>query len=176
MNLITKGLGGGDGFYSLLITKGLGHGDMANSIRQLIVDAIVTRMQSITTVNSYETELGANVYEWRTTDLQASELPCVIIKDASETVVVKGSVHEYTLPIELEIKATGSDMTVIRDALADVIVAVGTDPGWGSLVVRTIPVENETLDFDQQDRKYSTTILKLELTYRTKPFQPFDVL
>lgn len=149
---------------------------MADSIRQQIVDAILTRMQTILIVNGYETDLGNNVFEWRTTDLQESELPGLIVRDVSEDVAVRGGNHVCTLNIEVEAKASGTtSATVIRDIIADITKAIGTDINFSNLVQETEPVENESLGFEQKDKKFSGATMRFNCVYVTNAFDPYNL-
>lgn len=147
---------------------------MATSVRESIVASIITRLQTITTINGYETNLGSNVFDWKVIDVQESDLPCVTVKDTSEDVEVRGRNHLCRLQIELEAKAAGVDKSIPRKVLADVQKAIGVDPNFDNQVTSTEPVENETLDFEQQNKVFSSIIMKFVVNYATLAFQPYQ--
>jgi phage regulator Rha-like protein len=145
------------------------------SVRQQIVDAVKKRMKTVKKLNGYQTNMGLNVFVWRTTNIPSIELPCIIIKDSSEVSEAVGSRHIHILPLSIEIKIESVDMEVIRGAIADISMAIGVDPTWGKLVVQTVPVNVEATDFAIANKAYSSTAINIELKYRTKPFSPFRV-
>ncbi len=148
---------------------------MADSIRQQIIDALKTRLEDVTTINVNETEVGSNIFEWRTTDWQESELEGINIRDTNESVEVRGGNHACSLDIELEAKvAAGTSPAKSRAVIADVTKAIGSDPRFGGLVQHTTPVENE-MDIEQKDKKFSTILMKFNLKYVTKAFSPFTL-
>jgi hypothetical protein len=152
-----------------------------DSIRQQIVDALVTRLEGILVNKGYETDLGLNIFEWRTTDFQESELPGCVVRDPDEETEVKGQYHYNKLNIEIEAKTKNSPVTALttaresRKVIADITRAIGTDPTFGGLAIMTDPVDNESLDMEQKDRQFGSILMKLNILYRTKMFQPFSV-
>ncbi len=146
---------------------------MATSIRQSIIDSIITRLQTITIANQYETDLGNNVFEWRETDIELLDLPCVVLRDPSESVVARGGNHHYSLEIELEAKSLASDTALVRNIIADITKAIGVDPNFDSLVYQTTPVENETLEIEHKGKLFSSITMKFEVNYSTQAFKPY---
>ncbi len=150
---------------------------MAESIRQQIMSALKTRMQTITTGNGYVTNIGSNVFEWRTTDFQVSELPAMDIRDTGEEVEVRGGNHIYTLTVEIESKVSGATSGAdMRDIMADIIKAIGTDTGFSNLVQDTKPVQNESTGLGQNDKKIGSILMTFEMRYLTKAFTPFTLV
>ncbi len=154
---------------------------MADSIRQQIVDALETRLKDILVAKGYKTDLARNIFIWRTTDLQESELPALVVRDMPEDVIVRGTNHEYTLTFELEAKIKNSPITAMipakeaREVIADVIKAIGVDPNFSNLVQGTRPVSNESLSIEQKDKKVASLIMKIEIRYVTKRFAPLTL-
>lgn len=147
---------------------------MVDSIRQKIVDDFKTRMQTITTGNGYETNLGSNIFVWRTEDWQESELPGGDIRDGDEDVEVVDDLHIFTLDMELEVKVSGTvSRADIRKIIADVTVAVGVSK-FSSYILTAIPVSNETPDFDKKDKLFGSIIMKFQVTYTTGAFDPYN--
>ena len=125
---------------------------MAKSIRQSIVESIIARLQTITVANGYETNLGSNVFDWKLSAVQEGSLPCVALRDTNETIERRGGNHLHTLSNELEAKADGSD----------------------SQVYNTDPVENEQLDFEAENKEFSTINMTFSVKYSTLAFQPYQ--
>jgi hypothetical protein len=147
---------------------------MADSKRQQIMTALITRLQTITVANGYETDIGANVNEWHVTNFEEAELPAVDVRDTTESVEVRGGNHDYTLSIQIETKVSGTTAAAkMRDVIGDVIKAIGTDPSLGSLAQNVRPVQNEIAEIDQKDKRIASILQVFELRYITKAFKPF---
>ncbi len=149
---------------------------MATSIRQQIIDALVTLLGTITTGNGYETSIGSNVFEWRTDNWQESEVPGVAVSDPDESVERKGIKDYHSLSISFEVKTSGStSTTVFRDAIADIDKALSTDPTLGGLVQSMTPVDNESAVVEKADKIFASTTIKIIAVYRTAMFNPFTL-
>lgn len=150
---------------------------MPDSIRQQIMDALVVRLRTILTADGYETNLGLNITEWRTTDVQVSELtsnPVADVRDVSESVVISGGNEIHSLEVEITAYVLGSTMqTGTRDVIADIDAAIGTDPTFDGLVQKLPPVGNESVRTEQKDRKVGSVDINLTLDYVTGRFSPF---
>lgn len=152
---------------------------MASSVRQQIVDALVALLRTVKTINGYETELGSNVTEWRTTEWQESELPGCDVRDTGEETEAKGQYHYNTVHAELEAKVQDASAPgVVRNVIADINKAIGTvtkTDALGSLVTQISPVENESIDFEKKDRSFGGVLMKIDISYRIKAFKPYTV-
>jgi len=149
---------------------------MPASIRQQIIDAVETRLKTIKVANGYETDIGLNVNVWHVTDLQEPELPAIDIRDTSESIEVRGGNHICTLTIEIEAKVSGASSGVsMRDILADIIKAVGTDPSFSGLVQETKPLQNDSFGFGKQDKTIASILMTFEMRYLVKAFKPYTL-
>lgn len=154
---------------------------MADSVRQQIFDALITRLQTISVANNYETALGANVHERRTTPWQESELPGLDVREGDEDIAIGGEFHVFTLAIEIEIMVTGTaSQADVRKATADVTQAVGKPPlpasdvKFSSLIKRVEPVSTAKPDFEQKDSKFGSILTAFNIIYRTLAFDPYS--
>lgn len=106
---------------------------MADSKRQKIVDAIKVRMQTILTANSYSTNIGQNVTDWKV-NFQDSELPAVSVCDlpanaADDSQNGKLDRTIWLMPVQIRVYAAKDDTPAnIREMLKDVQAAIRTDP------------------------------------------------
>jgi hypothetical protein len=136
--------------------------------RQDIVDAVKTRMELIQG-SPYHTTIGTNVYVWHPTPVHGNRLPCIIIRDLSDTLLAQNIYdnwdHRLTVAISVMAKGTTSDETV-REMIADVLTAIGTDHTWGSKAVLTDFVGDEML-VDQEEDRISGATITIEIQYRT---------
>jgi hypothetical protein len=148
---------------------------MANSRRQRIVEELISIFEKNTKLYGHKTNLGSNVFEWKTTDFQEADLPGMNLRDTDETVEVKGSNHYYTLTIEIEAKVQASTSTATaREVIADIMTIIGQNCSLGGLTTNIKPVENELLDFEKANKKFGTILMKFEVQYITKAFQPYS--
>lgn len=154
---------------------------MADSIRRQIFNDLKTRLQTISVVNNYQTALGANVKERRTTPWQASELPGLDVREGDEAVVLQGAWHLFTVACEIEIMVTGTaSQSDIMQAIADVTQAVGKPPApaanvkFSSLIIRAEPMSTAKPDFEQKDSKFGSILMNFNIIYRTPAFDPYN--
>ncbi len=150
---------------------------MPDSLRQQIINAVDARLKTITTANSYETDLGRNVFEHRTTALGDSELPGINFRDvgcdvSQEDVAIGQHGYELTMEAEIVVKAGATSAIQIRKMIADVIKAIGVDPRWGNLAVRTTPL-SDGLKFDQSEKIIAGALLTYSIIFRTTKFNPY---
>lgn len=149
---------------------------MADSIRQQIVDGFTTRMQTITKINGYKTDLGANISEHRTEDWQESELPGGDARDGDESIEVSGDEHIFTLDMEIEVKMSGTaSQRDVMKIIADVTKAVGVSK-FSGFIETVRPVSNEAPDFEKKDKQFGSITMKFEVIYRTKAFDPYTTI
>lgn len=148
---------------------------MPDSRRQQIIDQLKTLLATVLISNGYKTNVGSNIFEWKSIDFQDSELPGIDVRDPDESVETKGGRHYYTLTIEIEAKVSASTTTnQAREVLADIETLMGSNQNLGGLVHLVRPVQNELLDFEKVNNKFGTVSMRLEVQYATKAFQPYS--
>jgi len=113
------------------------------TLRQQIVDAIVTRFKDISTAGGYQTDLGTRVFLGRTTEPVESECPALNIWDTDEDNARRlNRIHEHRLKIQAFVYQAGSTVAggaYVRKAVADIFKAIGVDVTWGGLALDTEP-------------------------------------
>jgi hypothetical protein len=148
---------------------------MPDSRRQQIIDQIKTLLATILISNGFKTNVGSNVFEWKSIDFQDTEIPGVDVRDPNEEVETRGGRHYYTLTIEIEAKVSASSTTnQAREVLADIETLLGSNQNLGGLVHLVRPVQNELLDFEKVNNKFGSVTMRLEVQYATKAFQPYS--
>ncbi len=148
---------------------------MADSIRQQIIDELICIFGKLTKLYGHKTNLGSNVFEWKTTNFQESDLPGIMLRDTTETVDTRGLRHFYTLTIETESKFQASTTTnIAREVIADIICVLGQNVTLGGLVYNIRPVEIELLNFEKTDKNFGTVLINFEVEYSTELFQPYQ--
>lgn len=146
---------------------------MPTTVRQLIVNAVKTRLQAINGSSPYETSIGANVEEWRVKPPEEAEATVVTFRDVDEQVSQRTSgVQEWRLKFEVEIWNFGqADQSTVRKQVADVYRALGQDRYWGGLAFDTEP-SADTMELDLQTRVLRGALVTFFVKYRTKSWKP----
>lgn len=149
--------------------------------RQDIMSAIATRMAGILTTSEYHTNLGQNVITGRprligpdgaigSAIVEPSELPCVLIRDPLDEITntTLGGKQEHRLSVEIEVRCEGgSDTdTDLRQMVADVYRAIGTDTRWSTLAMNTSPVSDET-HILQGDKIIGAALVRINIQFHT---------
>ena len=151
--------------------------------RDLIMQAVVTRMQGILTSGGYYSNLGSKVFEWRPKVLaeggasyvptEQDELPALHIRDPIDAIVrvdLKGN-EDHELNGEFEIAhAAGDTPQEMRQQIEDVRAAIGTDYTWGGYAKKTAidaPIETVRI---QADRTFFRTLIRAKIFYSTSAF------
>ena len=158
---------------------------MADDVRQKIVDAVKSRLQTITTGNGYETNVGGNVKVWRdmsSSPFASGDLDALNIRDMRTEASREGqpmgtTQHEMTMHIE----AATKDNTMARDKklrkiLADLIKAIGTDRQWtvsGAKLAWNTQIESTAIDVQHKGEILGGCQLVISILYRTLDFDPY---
>jgi hypothetical protein len=138
--------------------------------RDAIVDAVVARMQGITTANVYQTDAGQNVFRWRTADVAPSECPAIDVRDPERRLlgVYTQNVRDYELAVECTAFAAagaGTD-TALNQIVEDMLKAVlDGDETWGGLAVKTA-FEGDRKGLEQRDVKVGIAVVRFLIHYR----------
>lgn len=148
---------------------------MADSKRQDIIDAIETRMKTILVAGGYETNLGSNVFIWKATPFQSTEVPGVDVRDVddiSEAQTVGEEIH--TMPIECRCHVgTTASMTDVRKITADINKAVGVDVTWSGLAEDTTQVQGGLADIEIGNEVNTIVVVKFSITYVTGRYDSY---
>jgi hypothetical protein len=139
---------------------------MANT-RQQIVDALDTRLQTITTLNGYSANLG--VYEWLVTPLEEADLPAVVFRDTVDDIddEKEFSRLDHTLTVELDVAASSTaSADSVRELIKDILTAIGTDKEFGGLAYNT-DVLTASLEVSEADQRLTGGQIIIEIKYRT---------
>jgi len=151
---------------------------MPTSIRQLVVTALDTLLKTILVANGYNLGLGSNVFWWRDTPLQVSELPGLVCRDTNDTMVRAIGQHEHALTIEIIALLESSDSGAsIRQATADIIKAIGTNVSpntcLGGYAEDINPPDSEVIEVEHEGIKGYGLKMIFQVIYATSPFDPY---
>lgn len=147
-----------------------------DSKRQQIIDAIDARLKTIKTVNGYETDAGNNVFEWRATPLQDSELPALLFRDTTSPVDDETySMHLHTLSVEITLVASGATSAdIIRKMLADIQKAIGTDATWSGIAADTLLRTVDIGTVEHAEFKYTGGAINIAIQYLTERWNAYQ--
>lgn len=157
----------------------------SDSYRQQIIDAMATRFAGINGGSNYFNDLtDAKVFVWRQAEIQAADMPCVVVVDSTEDVEplsIGGpgnSRVRATLNVEVmaavvdpsESTTPAATATLARKLVQDLIKAVGVDSSWGLDNCWT-QIRQTDIDVQKGNRYAAFGYLRLAIQYS---FNRFD--
>lgn len=152
---------------------------MANTIRELIMQELVTRLERISIDAGFETDCGLHVFRHKSTDFQDTELPGINLREVSSRFSPKvgGGFHDWEVDIEIEAiqVIVGDGGLAMSKAEADVIKAIGPDWRFDNMEIShctILPVEM-SMQVRNKDRAFAVVQSRWLLKYRTQGWDPF---
>lgn len=146
------------------------------SLRQQLVDAVLARFALITTANSYQTNIGANLEEWRTTPLGENETNFLNVRDTEDVIQPdpqgpNSGKRTWALLISAEavMAETGQNAQHARKAIADIKKAIAIDQTWGGLARRTDEV-SDSLMHDRSGARLGGALVQFKIVTSRQPF------
>ena len=149
---------------------------MPTTIRQQIIDAVAARFATILTSGGYQTDIGARVTQWNVKSIDERSVRGIDIMDVEEETTDQVTRHQdHTLTMWAVVHAKESDSTAsyLRNAIADVWRAIGTDRRWSTLARDTLPIKSEML-FNQAGQLNGAARIQFKILYRTATYNPFS--
>lgn len=137
--------------------------------RQQIVNALDARLKSILVINGYGSDLGTTVSAWRTRPMSPTEEMALVYRDttAPKTAAEVGR-HAHTLTVEMSLVVQDdTPAETVRDLIADIVAAIGSDPRFGGLARWSTLVSDE-LTVMQDSGHLAGAALTWEITYTTE--------
>ena len=145
---------------------------MANQ-QQTIIDAINTRIETITTDNGYVTNIGENVLVDEAADISDEESPYTRVVDFEDECGINTSVDGiflYELPIAIEAYITGTTSPKTgREAVFDILEAVGQDPRCSNSIAYIKPV-SQSIEVEHAGKKAVKATVWCNIKYQTKAY------
>jgi len=158
---------------------------MADSIQRQIMDAISTRAATILVSGGFKTDIGSNVFRWKTKAWESHEMPGISIKDPTTPVQwdkMRGNAGgpggtwknltrvEFQVAIELADDSTNQAVAdKVRDAIDDVYKMIAVDITWGGLARWTMPVDH-SIDLIEENKTLGGGNIKVDIDFRTLAF------
>jgi len=115
--------------------------------------------------------LKDNIFAWRDTPLQATELPGLIYRDRTETKDFLTFGRNYRR-LTLEIEVFGSTADEIREAIADIETVIYNDETWGGLALNTQLNTNE-MEIDQKENYFAASRIYMIVNFTTVKNDPY---
>lgn len=132
--------------------------------RQEICDALKAQLETITTVNGYNTDIGQNVMEWSQVLVEPTA-DCVIFGDTDEKYTDENARLQCELTVEIQATLFTADYgTKARQALQDMIKAIYKRKSLGLKRVSIDVLEN-SIATDDGGRDLVFIYLKTEIKY-----------
>ena len=158
---------------------------MADSKRETAVNALKTRLQTITTGNGYETDIGSNVKIYFPAEIELDDdtLPLVNIKDGDTDIslfdddlgpiTIGKERQRINMSIHIRMAEGTNTAVYLRKAIADVYKAIGTDRRLGGAVFEIFP-SSHTMGVTQTDRVIGSADIVLSVFLETGLFNPYS--
>lgn len=150
---------------------------MADSKRQKIVDAIVTRLRLINGAGSYTTDVNDRVEDSRT-QWDQSELPAISVFDGdalanpTSPAMARSVVHQMTVLLK-GYTVQGETAAAVRTLMKDILTAIRQDDKWSvagvPLVMQTRPVR-ESITRSPESFEIEGCEVEIEVQYLTQKF------
>lgn len=140
-----------------------------SSVRQQIIDAVETRLKTITTANGYATQIGSKVYVWRKSPLANTELPAVLVQDMAAQ-VDEEIIGQFTHRLAVRCAVFTSSATSpaqARAALNDLVTALFTDPFWSGLAEGGTTVASHDIMVEHDNNLVCAASVDIDIVYRT---------
>jgi len=143
--------------------------------RQQIIDYVKTALSAIEAGATYYRTI-TTVDEHRAIPLEETELPAVIVRDLADDILApEGMASTYnrnyhSLTLTLELVTNDETMAEVRQHLADIYKAIGTDHTLGGYAITCDPV-GDKIQVDQQEMKIQGAIITIKVLYQTRVWQ-----
>lgn len=155
--------------------------------RRQILEAVKTRLQTISVAGGYHTGVGSNVFIWKSDPFQQHQLPALNIIRGANTVedeflrsTASGdNISQYILSVGIDIICQPGSVVHddMEDIISDVYKAIGVDPTWGGLALQTWAVDDEVSvqkhsgEGSSFDKIVGGGTINIRIQYRTSKWQ-----
>ena len=138
--------------------------------REQVMAAFAARMETVRVSSGFNTDLGKNVFRWRTTALGPGEVPGCIVRDVSRRVTYEYSDTQRDYEMAVEVigmaspgDAADSNLNLVNDDIYKVVLE--GDRTLGGVVNDIVPESDEKV-FDQQERRIGGVLVRFNVRYR----------
>ena len=136
-------------------------------IRGQIISFFINELKKIKKSNGFNTNAGENVFEWRDSPLQKTELPGLIIRDALVRREI-GTIGSFRWVLRIDVACFGRNAEEIRNVIADVIKVIGIceEQHFGGIVTYTDISSADTM-IERHDIEIGSAIISCDVIYET---------
>lgn len=149
---------------------------MATLKRKTLIDALETRLKTITVANGYRTGIGSNVKIYRMDvprpDATGIAAAMVDIRDTGQEPMGQAvnspqNGIDWSLTVDITVMAWQGSTTAeyIRNAISDIYKAIGTDITFGGYAWQTVPLGDE-IEVEQEAYKLGVGLVRIAINYR----------
>ena len=145
---------------------------MAN--RQGIITALKNQLGNISIANGYESDIGANVDEWRTTPYSTSECPVIDIRDEESNVdedmnnTLTNKALDITITVYDDPASTAA--TAARKYIRDVLKAISTDLLFNNNAYQ-VDEGASTIEISQQNDILLSAVVNITAYYQVNKWE-----
>jgi hypothetical protein len=141
-----------------------------SSIRQQIMDALATRLATITTANGYQTSAGSKVFVWRKHPVTPAEVPCLLVQDTDLARDYNRLVGQAENRLTVEIVAAAKGSTTAAEARAIEADIVKCLAGWETAggLADWLLVEKTALVMEQHEEMVGAAQITVAIAYTTE--------
>jgi len=140
---------------------------------QNIVDALETRLKTISTDIGYHNDVDNIVYTWRSAPFQTAEMPGINIRDLNDDVVEEylgnPNLTYHRLTIEIDLACTTS--AIARSMIADTCKAINTDRTLSGYCIDIEYDGAEILTNEQNENVITGARVTVGVIYQTEKFE-----
>ncbi len=134
--------------------------------------ALEDQLQLILTTNSYNSNLGSNIYEWREEPIEEHHLPACVYRDIQDTTAQTFGNQEHRLSVSLDVFANCT-AAVMRGIIADITQCLGANLTLGGLCEDIGVIGDETIRVELDDRRMFGISIKIVIQYITGNWNPY---
>ncbi|MBF0590302.1 MAG: hypothetical protein HQL53_14370 [Magnetococcales bacterium] len=149
---------------------------MSDSIREQILQALVTRLEEITLANGYSVDLTGAIHRARRFSRE-SHLPFLTIWDQKESASAEYDALQLTMGVEIELFADHGEenpSAVVNRLLADLMRSLtGGDNTLGGLAEDLIYTGSESI-YSEDATTFCGVQVSLDVSYAIQPGDPFS--
>ena len=149
---------------------------MSTTIRQSIVNNVITALQTILVSNGFNTDVGVNVFEWLEYSTDSTVRPCLIVRDRSDK-PEKNEPHvsDRRLTLEILIQTSGTAcVSQARSIIGDIYDAIKTGDSFGGYVY-WIEEQGDDMEAIHEEDKNCSDQLTFTLFYKTEYMNMYNV-
>jgi len=149
---------------------------MAKSIREQIIDALLTRAATITTDNGYTCNMGDNA-QWAVKTIDPDDLPACVVWPQAEDVAREYGDTVAMMPVRIEalnLIGAGAPGQMVEQMLADLITAFDGGAAISAYIENCKYIRGGADEYPDPGAEAVAAFIEIEITYRTAAGNPYS--